>query len=100
VATTSLNIEKIRFITKTNCFLVASTSGNSRKRRKFKDMTTEILIYLREGLPEHEMVGEIFLLVPFNSKKNGTNTNETVKRAVIAGLGCSIMPLIGIKMSS
>jgi DNA-binding transcriptional LysR family regulator len=30
-------------------------------------------------------------------KKMELATNEAVKQAVIAGLGCSIMPLIGIK---
>lgn len=30
-------------------------------------------------------------------KKMELTTNEAVKQAVIAGLGCSIMPLIGIK---
>lgn len=31
------------------------------------------------------------------SKKMELTTNEAVKQAVLAGLGCSIMPLIGIK---
>jgi DNA-binding transcriptional LysR family regulator len=36
-------------------------------------------------------------LIIFRAKKIELTSNEAVKQAVLSGLGCSIMPLIGIK---
>lgn len=56
------------------------------------------LIYREEGSATRQIM-ERFIRenkIPV-TKKMELTSNETVKQAVIAGLGCSIMPLIGIK---
>ncbi len=94
----NLNIEKVTLM-QNKLFLVA----NSEIKFKSKPYGTRIfeslpLIYREEGS------GTRYVMEKFIAnnelpvmKKMELTSNEAVKQAVIAGLGCSIMPLIGIK---
>ena len=71
------------------------------KKKKYQDksiLETLSLIYREEGSGTR-FVMEKYLNEQsiFIRKKMELTSNEAVKQAVIAGLGCSIMPLIGIK---
>jgi len=71
------------------------------KKKKYQDksiLETLPLIYREEGSGTRYVM-EKYLNEQsiYIRKKMELSTNEAVKQAVIAGLGCSIMPLIGIK---
>ncbi len=67
--------------------------GNHSKRNK-----TSPLIYREEGSATRKAMEHYFLSKEgMKRKKMELTSNEAVKQAVIAGLGYSIMPLIGIK---
>lgn len=63
-----------------------------------EDLESQALIYREEGSATRKMMEQYFekknLLI---RKKIELTSNEAVKQAVIAGLGISIMPLIGIR---
>ncbi len=61
----------------------------------FKDLP---LIYREEGSATRYVMEKFIARKHLSVRKTlELATNETVKQAIIAGLGCSIMPLIGIK---
>jgi DNA-binding transcriptional LysR family regulator len=80
-------------------YLVANTENKYRKKAyDFSIFETLPMIY-REAGSGTRFVMEQFIeknKLPVKKKMELTS-NEAVKQAVIAGLGCSIMPLIGIK---
>lgn len=86
----SLNIEKLDLL-QNKLFLV----GNSPTKLNIKDLQ---LIYREPGSGTRQTM-EKFINQQHLSiqKKLELTTNEAVKQALIAGLGYSIMPLIGIK---
>ncbi len=86
----SLNIEKLDLL-QNKLFLV----GNSPTKLNIKDLQ---LIYREPGSGTRQTM-EKFINQQHLSiqKKMELTTNEAVKQALIAGLGYSIMPLIGIK---
>ena len=93
-----MKIEKVQLM-QNKLFLVANTqkkySSKLYDRSIFKDLP---FIYREEGSGTR-MIMEKFIEahhLPVQMKMELTS-NEAVKQAVIAGLGCSIMPLIGIK---
>lgn len=93
-----LEIEKIELL-QNSLYLVGNLEQAFDKQSYDKDIFKEIpLIYREQGSgTRHTM--EKFIEqnnLPVNKKMELT-TNEAVKQAVIAGLGYSIMPLIGIK---
>ena len=94
----SLNIEKLDLL-QNKLFLVANTKTDPKRLENSKDIFTEIpLIYREKGSGTRQMMENFIerntVLI---RKKMELTSNEAVKQAVIAGLGCSIMPLIGIK---
>jgi DNA-binding transcriptional LysR family regulator len=94
----TLQINKIELM-QNKLYLVANTENKYRKKAyDFSIFETLPMIY-REAGSGTRFVMEQFIeknKLPVKKKMELTS-NEAVKQAVIAGLGCSIMPLIGIK---
>lgn len=95
-----LKIEQIDLM-KNKLFLVAGKNLlNSSKKNTLKSLQNQLFIFREQGsatrlamekfLTKHKIV---------ISKKMELTSNEAVKQAVIAGLGISIMPIIGLKDS-
>ncbi len=80
-------------------FYVGSTAlefkKNPSKKKLFEDLP---LIYREQGSATRNAMESFISKNKFSvRKKMELTSNEAVKQAVISGLGCSIMPLIGIK---
>lgn len=80
-------------------FLVANSATEFPEKIYDKNILENIPIILREmGSGTRQSMEQFMLLNNLNVKKKlELTSNEAVKQAVIAGLGCSIMPIIGIK---
>ena len=95
---TTLNFEKIDLL-QNKLYLV----GNSERRFKKSSSTKEIfkdlpLIYREKGSGTRQTMEKFIQQHNIPAlKKMELTSNEAVKQAVLAGLGYSIMPLIGIK---
>ena len=98
VLPTSLNIEKLDLL-QNKLFLVANSKTDCKMLENSKDIFTEIALIYREKGSGTRIMMENFIErnTVLIRKKMELTSNEAVKQAVIAGLGCSIMPLIGIK---
>jgi DNA-binding transcriptional LysR family regulator len=93
-----LNIEKVELM-QNKLFVVANTAEKFSRKEYDKDIFEDIPLIYREQGSGTRHVMEKFISknhLPV-IKKMELTTNEAVKQAVIAGLGYSIMPLIGIK---
>ncbi len=94
----SLNIEKLDLL-QNKLFLVGSNDINLKKEASVKDIFKDLpLIYREKGSGTREIM-ESFISrnsIPY-LKKMELTSNEAVKQALLAGLGFSIMPLIGIR---
>ncbi len=94
----SLNIEKLDLL-QNKLFLVGSNDLNLKKEASVKDIFKDLpLIYREKGSGTREIM-ESFISrnsIPY-LKKMELTSNEAVKQALLAGLGFSIMPLIGIR---
>ena len=80
-------------------FLVGNTAKQFHKKKYDKSIFENLPLIYREKGSGTRLVMEKFIEqnnLPVHKKMELT-TNEAVKQAVIAGLGYSIMPLIGIK---
>ena len=80
-------------------FYVGSTAltfkKNPSKRKLFEELP---LIYREQGSATRNAMETFISKNKFSvRKKMELTSNEAVKQAVVSGLGCSIMPLIGIK---
>ncbi len=94
----SLNIEKLDLL-QNKLYLVGSTKTKIEKSTNTKEFFKELPLIFREkgsgtrqameGFIEHNNISVL--------KKMVLTSNEAVKQALLAGLGYSIMPLIGIK---
>ena len=86
----SLNIEKLDLL-QNKLFLV----GNNKPKLSIKDIP---IIFREQGSGTRQTMEKFFeknsLII---QKKMELTSNEAVKQALMAGLGYSIMPLIGIK---
>lgn len=93
-----LRIDKVELL-QNKLFLVSNTAQTFKKKIYDKSIFESVpLIYREEGSGTRQTM-ERFIQrnkLPVHKKMELTS-NEAVKQAVIAGLGCSIMPLIGIK---
>ncbi len=98
VLPSKLNVEKVALM-QNKLFLV----GNSDKKYKSKAYDKHILknlplIYREQGSATRQVMEAFLMKKKWTTwKKMELTSNEAVKQAVLAGLGCSIMPLIGIK---
>jgi DNA-binding transcriptional LysR family regulator len=95
---TTLNIEKLDLL-QNKLYLVGNTEQKFKKSPYSKDIFKDLpLIYREKGSGTRQTM-ESFIErnhIPV-LKKMELTSNEAVKQAVLAGLGYSIMPLIGIK---
>lgn len=80
-------------------FLVTNANTEFNKTIYDKNIIENIPIILREkGSGTRQSMEQFILSNNLNvEKKLELTSNEAVKQAVLAGLGCSIMPIIGIK---
>ncbi len=93
-----LAIEKVELITN-KLYLVGNQERKFKNKPYDKSILSELPFIYREQGSGTRYVIERFIernQLPMKKKMELT-TNEAVKQAVIAGLGYSIMPLIGIK---
>ncbi len=95
----NLSIDRLELM-QNKLYLIAN-KDQGFKKKKYQDksiLETLPLIYREEGSGTR-FVMEKYLNEQSISirKKMELTSNEAVKQAVIAGLGCSIMPLIGLK---
>lgn len=94
----NLEIDKIDLM-ENKLYLVGNNEFNFSTEKNDKSILQHIPIIYREKGSGTRQVMERFL--EHNklqlTKKMELTSNEAVKQALIAGLGCSIMPLIGIK---
>lgn len=94
----TLNIEKLDLL-QNKLFLVSDGKTKFKKGVDKSEVFNDLPIIFREQGSGTRQTMERFIerneiLV---SKKMELTSNEAVKQALLAGLGCSIMPLIGIK---
>lgn len=93
-----LQIEKVELM-QNRLFLVSNTDQKFKDKLYDKNIFKDLPLIYRESGSGTRHIMEKFIKqnnLPVRKKMELT-TNEAVKQAVIAGLGCSIMPLIGIK---
>lgn len=94
----TLNIEKLDLL-QNKLFLIGSNELNSKQGTNIKDIfKNSPLIFREKGSGTRETM-ESFISSNNISvlKKMELTSNEAVKQSLLAGLGYSIMPLIGIK---
>lgn len=93
-----LNLEKVELM-QNKLFLVSSMVSNISETRLTKSVFENNRLLFRENGSATRAAMEDFLTslgVKVN-KKMDVKSNEALKQALIAGLGISIMPLIGLK---
>ncbi|WP_299621085.1 LysR family transcriptional regulator [uncultured Tenacibaculum sp.] len=92
-----LNLEKVPLL-RNSLYLVGSSSRVDKKIKKNKIFTEGPLIYREKGSATRNAMENFMEAKKLQSaKKIELTSNEALKQAVIAGMGYSIMPLIGIK---
>jgi DNA-binding transcriptional LysR family regulator len=93
-----MNIECIELL-KNKLYVFDSTDNNYKKSNYSNSIIEELPIIYREQGSGTRYVMEKYIQTNNLSvlKKMELTSNEAVKQAVIAGLGCSIMPIIGLK---
>ena len=98
VVPSTLNIEKIDLL-QNKLYLVANSQTEFKNLGNVNEIFKEIPLIFREKGSGTRQSMENFIdrNAVLIRKKLELTSNEAVKQAVIAGLGCSIMPLIGIK---
>tara|TARA_R110002072_G_scaffold49477_7_gene134449 strand:- start:366 stop:1289 length:924 start_codon:yes stop_codon:yes gene_type:complete len=94
----SLNVEKLDLLSN-KLYLVGSTKTKFKTNIKTKEIFKELPLIFREKGSGTRQTMELFIEkneIPI-TKKMELTSNEAVKQALIAELGYSIMPLIGIR---
>jgi DNA-binding transcriptional LysR family regulator len=94
----NLNIEKLDLL-QNKLYMVGSTSAPTGKSVTLKDLLKEMPLIFREKGSGTRQTMEAFIEKHHITvlKKMELTSNEAVKQALLAGLGYSIMPLIGIR---
>lgn len=95
---TKLNIEKLDLL-QNKLYLVGSTNTKFENKIKSKDLFKDLpLIFREKGSGTRQTMENFFERNAISVlNKMELTSNEAVKQALLAGLGYSIMPLIGIK---
>lgn len=95
---TTLNVEKMDLL-QNKLYLVGNAAAKTGKNRKTREVFNDLpLIYREKGSGTRQtMEGFIERNRISVLKKMELTSNEAVKQAVLAGLGFSVMPLIGIR---
>lgn len=92
-----IGVEKIELM-ENKLYLVGKQTSETPSRLKTKSLEKLPLIYRENGSATRQIMEKFLSDNNIHSlKKLELTTNEAVKQSVIAGLGFSIMPLIGIK---
>lgn len=93
-----LKVDYIELMENELYFVVGRQVKNSKASDKNKMLDDLPLIYREEGSATRNAMENFIVKNNYKiSKKIELTSNEAVKQAVIAGLGYSVMPLIGIK---
>ena len=94
----TLNIEKLDLL-QNKLYLVGSTEANFKKGTDVRDIFKDLPLLFREKGSGTRQAMESFIERNNISvlKKMELTSNEAIKQSLLAGLGYSIMPLIGIK---
>jgi DNA-binding transcriptional LysR family regulator len=94
----NLNIEKLDLL-RNKLFLVGNAVSNLNRKSYSKELFNDLPLIFREKGSGTRQTMEAFINRNRISvlKKMELTSNEAVKQSVLAGLGYSIMPLIGIK---
>lgn len=95
---TTLNIEKLDLL-QNKLFLVGNTARKIKKGTSTAELFKNLPLIFREKGSGTRQTMELFIERKQLSvvKKMALTSNEAVKQALLAGLGYSIMPLIGIR---
>jgi DNA-binding transcriptional LysR family regulator len=98
VLPTTLNIERLDLLPNI-LYLVGHASMKVKKGTPVKELFSELPLIFREKGSGTRQTMEAFIARQHISilKKMELTSNEAVKQAILAGLGYSIMPLIGIR---
>lgn len=93
-----LNIERVELMPN-KLYLIAGKNGTDKKNNSRKKLFEQSpLIYREIGSATRTAMENFIIKNKFEvRKKIELTSNEAVKQAVIAGLGFSIMPIIGLK---
>ena len=80
-------------------FLVGNKDEDYTKKKKIEEILQNRPLLFRENGSGTRQTMERFIVQPDLkiNKRMELTSNEAVKQAILAGLGCSIMPLIGIR---
>lgn len=98
VMPTDVNLDSIELMSN-KLYLVGGASRVEKLKKIDKEvLKTSLLIYREEGSATRQQMEEFLTKneLPV-TKRMELTSNEAVKQAVIAGLGFSVLPLIGIK---
>jgi DNA-binding transcriptional LysR family regulator len=94
----NLRVEKLDLL-QNKLFLVGNASSRIRRKKNTRELLSTLPLIFREKGSGTRQVMESF--IERNKiqvkKKIELTSNEAVKQAVLAGLGYSVMPLIGIR---
>lgn len=93
-----MKVEKMDLL-QNKLYFVGSTARKVNKGEPLKDLVQKLPLIFRESGSGTRQVMERFISkhnIPV-TKKMELTSNEAVKQALLAGIGFSIMPLIGIK---
>lgn len=93
-----MNLKSVELM-QNKLYLIANTENKFSKKNYSSNIFENLPLIYREQGSGTRFVMEKFIEknhLPVR-KKMELSSNEAVKQAVIAGLGCSVMPLIGIK---
>ena len=98
VLPSTLNIERLDLLSNI-LYLVGNAKTKVKKGTPAKDLFSELPLIFREKGSGTRQTMEAFIARQHISilKKMELTSNEAVKQAILAGLGYSIMPLIGIR---
>lgn len=91
-------IEKIDLMTN-RLYLVGNKESNFKKNTSTEDIFKQLpLIFREKGSGTRQIMEEFISNNQISvNKKLELTSNEAIKQAILAGLGCSVMPIIGIR---
>ena len=93
-----LNVNHVELMQNRLFFVGHGSLKISQKTQKKELFENNPIIYREQGSATRNVMESFIALNNFSvQKKIELTSNEAVKQAVVSGLGCSIMPLIGIK---
>ena len=95
-----LKIDTIELMSNQMFFVAGKDYKNSTKEVNLKDLNKSIFLFREKGSATRLAMERFLIKHKIEiQKKMELTSNEAVKQAVIAGLGISIMPIIGIQQA-